>query len=216
LARKSDYQQQNFTRKILPPLSRDTDENVIVSSANNKLLEIYVLLFFLIIGFVATEQVWGAKIEVIARGEGFQITQNDILALQRYFETRNMFTTEAEYRKFALKLKLFSMEAKALKLDKSDAAGSDKADSIEQQERLYNLYVAKLQRDYPLADSVIESYYRANPEKFKNHPLDETLGEQIRRVIVKAKRPQLETKRLNLLRFKYHVQEYNPQTGKFE
>ena len=127
-----------------------------------------------------------------------------------------MFTTEAEYRKFALKLKLFAMEAKALRLNKSEAAGAGKTETIEQQERLYNLYVGRLLRDYPLADAVIESYYRANPEKFKDRPLDEILGEQIRKIVMEAKRPQLETNRLNLLRFKYHVQEYNTQTGKFE
>ena len=189
---------------------------MIALSLNKEWLKVFALILFVIAGLASARQVFSGEVKVVARGDGFQITQDDIIALQRYFETRNMFTTEAEYRRFALKLKLFSMEAKALRLNKPEAGSDAQVQTVEQQERLYNLYVGKLLRVYPLADDVIESYYRANPEKFKDRLLDEILSEQIRKVIMEAKRPWLETKRVNLLRFKYHVQEYNSQTGKLE
>jgi hypothetical protein len=152
----------------------------------------------------------------VAVGDGFVLTKTDVDELKAFTATRNFGSTEEEYRKAALKLKLFSMEAEALGLGSGERSqGQTLNDSVKVMYDLYGRYTDKLVDDYSVSAIAIKSYYLANPEKFRKpvavapesefYPLDEALKEKIRQKIATAKKPVLVEQAFERLKEKYHV-----------
>jgi hypothetical protein len=152
----------------------------------------------------------------VAAGDGFVVTVADVDELKAFTAAHDFGSTEAEYRKAALKLRLFSMEAEALGLGAGESAGGQTLqDTVEARYGLYQRYLEKLMDEYPLPDIAIKSYYLANPEKFRKpavaapesefYPLDAKLKEEIRKKIVTAKKPFLAEQAFERLKEKYHV-----------
>jgi hypothetical protein len=152
----------------------------------------------------------------VAIGDGFVVTKADVDELKAFTAAHNFGSTEEEYRKAALKLRLFSMEAEALGLGSGERSqGQTLNDSFKVMYDLYGRYVDKLVDDYPVSDIAIKSYYLANPEKFRKpvavapenefYPLDEALKEKIRKKIAAARKPVLVEQAFERLKEKYHV-----------
>ncbi len=152
----------------------------------------------------------------VAIGDGFVVTKADVDELKAFTAAHNFGSTEEEYRKAALKLRLFSMEAEALGLGSgARSQGQTLNDSVKVMYDLYGRYVDKLVSDYSVSDIAIKSYYLANPEKFRKpvavapesefYPLDEALKEKIRQKIAAARKPVLVEEAFERLKEKYHV-----------
>lgn len=144
----------------------------------------------------------------VAVGDGFVITQEDVDKLNAYAMSQNFGSTEEQHRQAVLRLKLFSMEARALGLTAKDAEGG--VETVPGMVALAEKYMDKLMGDYPLSEAAIKSYYLAHPEKFlrqtttipedKYFPLDEGIKEKIRLKILMAKRKPLRIRPLKTSR----------------
>ena len=140
--------------------------------------------------------------QAVAVGEGFQVTEQDVRELQEFTESQTPFKTEEiQYRKGALKLRLFAEEARAQGLDSKDAGEEDLL-TVERMVGLMRLYLAKVMAEYPLDDLVFESYYRAHPDEMEG-PLDDAVKQEIRRKIMEKKMPLLIAQHYELLKLKY-------------
>lgn len=158
----------------------------------------------------------------VAVGDGFEVTVGDVERLQEYFEARSIYSTDREYRRVALQYRLFSEEAKALGLVQGSEGTAEKEETVEGLIKLSNLYIAKILEDYPLNGVVIESYYRAHPDKFREghgssadlgfRPLDATLKKEIRQKILAAKKRRISDNAFERLKKKYHVRLCDPES----
>jgi hypothetical protein len=104
---------------------------------------------------------------IIASGDGFELTESDVNRFREYFDKTSIRTTPAEYRKGALKIKLFAHEAAALNLDKGWDPPAVDRNAIEYWMKLSEAYIKQVMESYPVSDLAIESYYRAFPERFE-------------------------------------------------
>lgn len=142
----------------------------------------------------------------IAKGDGFVLTQNEVNEYRNFVETKtNMSTVEKEYRRVALMIRLFAEESKAVGLDPKEPG-----DTFDSRSKLCNLYAEKVIKDYKPDDMVIESYYLANPDKFRMEsgdlkPLNDEVKKDIVQIVVKASIKKLHNKAVEQLKKKYHV-----------
>lgn len=170
------------------------------------------LTFMAVLQFVAFERL-SANQTPVATGDGFVITQEDVDKLNAYAMSQNFGSTEEQHRQAALRLKLFSMEARALGLTAKDAEG--KEETVPGMVVLAEKYLDNLIREYPLSEAAVKSYYLAHPEKFLRQtttmaedrflPLDENLKEKIRLKILMAKRKTIADQAVEDLKEKYRV-----------
>ncbi len=142
----------------------------------------------------------------IAIGDGFVLTQNEVNEYRNFVEKKtNMRTLEKEYRRFALMIRLFAEEAKAIGLGQKEIE-----DSFDNRSKLCNLYAEKVIKDYKPDDLVIESYYFAKHDKFKTEsgeskPLNDEVKKEIREIVVKEMPKKLHNRAVEQLKQKYHV-----------
>ncbi len=146
-----------------------------------------------------------ARGTVVAEGDGFKLTQAEVEEFQRFVERGPFKSSEKEYQRVALQVKLFVLEAKALGLDSDDGMSvASGEEPLPRQIELFNRYAKKLVSDYEVSDLAIESFYRAHPETMTG-PLDDALKEEIRNKILRAKAPHLLRETFKRLKEKYHV-----------
>ena len=116
----------------------------------------------------------------------------------------------------ALRMRLFAAEAEKMGLSKDAAPGKQEAMTVARMKALSDLYTAKLLDGYPLKDVVIESYYWAHPEKFREKnetkdgagnlkPMDAETKKVIRRIILSSKAIEIEKEAFERLMKNYHV-----------
>jgi len=108
-------------------------------------------------------------------------------------------------------------------MDPDKTQGDDNTPSFERLKRLFDLYINKVIADYPVREVVIESYYRAYPDKFREgekskragelKPLNPEVKKQIRRVIVNRKTKQIVEDAFVGLKKKYHVRVLDQESG---
>lgn len=152
----------------------------------------------------------------VAMGDGFVLTQGEVNEFREFVETKtNDRTIEEEYRRVALQIWLAAKEAKALGLDKEK---KETGDTLKNRFRLANLYGEKIINEYKPNDLVFESYYLANPDKFKTgsgdlKPLNDDVKKEIKEIIVKANKKKIHNKALEQLKQKYHVRLCNTEKG---
>lgn len=154
-----------------------------------------------------------AAATVVAEGDGFKLTKAEVDQFQRFVESGPFKSTQKEYKRVALQVKLFVLEAKALGLDAEDGMSVPSGEEpLPRQIDLFNRYARKLVTDYEVSEVALESYYRAHPETMKG-PLDEALKEEIRNKILRARGPHLLRAEFERLKEKYHVRVLVPEGG---
>jgi hypothetical protein len=158
----------------------------------------------------------------IAVADSFTLTQKDADEIRAYYDKGAFRTTEKEYRKVALRIRLFAEEAVALGLDKlsPDKKGDD---VFKERMRLAGVYSTKLMEEYPVNDLVIESYYYAHPERLKKSvgdteimPLNDVVKKDIRLIVLKAKAKTIQDADIERLKKKYHVRLCEGENGECE
>jgi hypothetical protein len=172
---------------------------------------------FLLLGLVAAWALSGRVIDgfcedkILAEGNGLVVRESEVGVLRERFSSRFQ-TTETEYCRALLRMKLFAKEAQATGLDK-DPAFQARLDQLILQE-LSNLYMTNRLDAYPLSDEAIESYYRSHPDEFGGRdnlkPLDDQLKKAIKDKIMGIKRAQIVNKEMDRLMEKYNVKLLDP------
>lgn len=143
----------------------------------------------------------------LAKGDGFVVTQNDVNEFRAFIEKGSQRTTEEEYKRFTIMLRLFAEEAKALGLDKDKPADIN---TFSGRGRLSEMYMGKLSDSYLVKDDVIESYYLAHPDMYKTDkgeikPIDAEIKKQIREKVIVVKKSSIQKAELERLKQKYHL-----------
>ena len=163
--------------------------------------------------FFMEKPVWSAD-AVVVKGEGFHITVQDVQDLRSFFADRSFYTTDQEYIKGAIRLRLFTQEAIAMKLVPEESEINLKSPSIEDQMHMSQIYMEKVLNEYPISSTVIESYYRSYPDKFRDErdaesdnirPLDILVSEEIVRHIRGVKKADISAEKMHELMKKYNV-----------
>jgi hypothetical protein len=159
----------------------------------------------------------------VAVGDGFRVTEKDVREVVAYFEKGTYRLPEKTYRKNAVMLNLFALEAMNLKLDEADGEEMVLDDSFESRFKLGSLYTQKLMDEYIIPDNVIESYYLAHPDlygKFNNEkqiyempPMSEDVRKQIREKVLTSKKMAIQDKGYEDLIKKYRVRFCDAEGG---
>lgn len=179
----------------------------------------HILFFVLVLLFLPGTRSLHAE-DLIATGENLKVTQEDADALAAFFKQRHFESSPEGYKEAAVKLKLFSKEAKALGLDK-DIEDLDKFEEgsigyMNELQKRYNFYILE---SHPVGEKTIESYYWAHPDYFfdnENHdkekfpepdllPLSPELKDKIREKVVFGQKEVLNHKAYEALKDKYKV-----------
>ncbi len=174
-----------------------------------------MMLVFSVVFWMSMGYCTASDGEVIAVGDGFELTQDDVTLLREYYEKTPVRTTEEGYKEAALKIKLFVREATVLELDKDVEVPSTGKRSAEFQLKLQALYIKYIMESYPVSDLAIESYYRSFQERFATDaepalgmtiaPMDADVKKKISAVIVDAQKIRILSETEDRLKVKYRV-----------
>lgn len=155
--------------------------------------------------------------DVLAVGDEFELTQKDVEAIKNFYEKTNIRTTDQEYQKTTLRVKLFAKESVVLGLDKEISILPDEKDSAIFLLKLQSAYIKHVLGSYPVSDVVIESYYRTFPYRFTTGPdakpvskdspvpINSEIKIKAREIIIDAIRKRIESEAEEKLKEKYHV-----------
>ncbi len=166
---------------------------------------------------------------VVATGDGIRVTRDDVQAMRAYFEQRTPFrTTDQEYARYTVQVRLFAEEAIRMKMDEGMEIDENNL-TVEDLLTLSQRYMKHVFDQYPVDERVLESYYRAFPEKFlkEDVPLSpaqaqkETLSpdqmvpyeearDRIRKIILSGKQKQIVSETFQKLSEKYRVRFQSP------
>jgi len=185
-----------------------------VTKAILKNLQIIMILSIFLIGnaFLTGSVLADEDTDVLVTGDSFVVKTDDIQLLRS--RMKSFFsTTENEYCKAMLKIKLFSMEAKEKKIDLEPEIAAELNQMIEQ--KLSGIYVNRLVKEYKLVPGTVYSYYLSHTDEFMDKDgnpmnLNDELRARIRAGIMKAKISEISNREMAKLKKKYHVNIVNP------
>ncbi len=188
---------------------------------------LFIIVMLALLGTLGVA--WAGRNSVVAKGDGFEVTVEDVMNFTEFTEKSGPFrTTPREYRDYMVKLTLFALEAESLGITLPESGSQFTERTIENLLSFRALYIKKLLEEAPLYDRVIRSYYAAFPENFlvkskddgRMHlqprdkglgedvellPLSDELKEDIRGRIRKAMAQREERQAYNRLFKKYNV-----------
>ncbi len=154
----------------------------------------------------AEEEKPAAKPEIIAIGDNIVITKNEVNEFKEFVEKGTQRTTEKEYVKYTIMLRLFAEEAKFLGLDKEK---SEDISTLSGRMKLSEMNMARIADSYVIKDEVLESYYLAHPDLYKTEsgvkPMDDSIKKEIREKVLIAKKNSIRDSELERLKQKYHL-----------
>ena len=163
-----------------------------------------------------------AQNQVKVKGDGFEIGEKYIEALANFYASGFSFTTTSEqYLSMAARIKLFSHEAKAINLEPQEinfeAMNINIDDPVKKEVSkdfaFAEAFLSHVVANYEIDNKIIESFYRSNPDKFREGPwkgadvipLDSDLKESLRRELLKQSRNRIANETYNSLKGKYEV-----------
>jgi len=186
-----------------------------------KSLLILLAIVFSMVAVIGNQSMsMAAEDVVIAVGKGFKLTQGDVDKVRAYYDKTAIRTTDDEYVEGAFKIKIVAHEAMARQLDKELNIPPAELDKVESWLKLSELCYKQILEEYPVSDLVIESYYRAFPERFIEEggsvdpvqkPLDAETRKKIRNIIVSASNDAVLSETIENLKKKYDVQFFKKQ-----
>jgi len=194
---------------------------------HHKLMYVFILMVMPIIVLFTSDVVgMSSDVEVLAVGDGFELTQNDVEAIKIFYEKTHIRTTDKEYQKTTLRIKLFAKEATALGLNQEIDVPPEGKDSTVYLLKLQSVYTKHVLESYPVSDVVIESYYRTFPYRFRTGPdekpvskespvpMNSEIKKMAREFVVEAIKKRIESEAEEKLKEKYHVKLTGLQGGK--
>jgi hypothetical protein len=154
-----------------------------------------------------------ADSKIVAAGDGFVLTQESVDAYAAFFESQKKGWPQNRVVDLALKYELLSREYRNNTDAQVFAGGSE---DVALQIAGGNKYIQQILSDWVVPHAVIESFYRANPEKYGTgrtepdgriivKPLDETLTDEIRFMIIESKKEIIIKEFVDSLIRKYNI-----------
>lgn len=183
----------------------------------------YTILVVMIWIFLTVAVSGAEEATVLARGDGFIVTTEDIDAQKSYFKERGFESNGKEHLNVAIKMRVFALEAKKLGLIAYDfeARGPSAKEMVDRYNKAANIYMEHVMANFPISDAAVETYYLAYPGKFLKkrdqqdkiefvtpddvYPLDEKLKKEIRDHLVQFRRPEIMENEFIRLKKAYHV-----------
>jgi len=168
-----------------------------------KYFQMILILSLFLVGGVYADQ----NSKVLATGDSFVVKTDDINLLRT--RMKSFFqTTEKEYCRTMIKIKLFSMEAKEKKIDMEPDIAAELNQMVEH--KLFGIYLDRLAEEYTLLPGTVYSYYLSHTDDFKDKDgnpmnLDDDLRKKIRAQIMKTKKSEIANKEMEKLMKKYNV-----------
>lgn len=185
---------------------------------NLKLIRSFTYCFILLTGILGSVPAFAA---ILARGDGFVVDSGDVEAQKDFYSEKGFESTDAEHLNAVIKSRLFAIEAKNSGLISSlpESTGPYKNETVQEYNRIFQLYYQHIMETYPVSDEAVLSYYLSYPEKFlqnKESPkdnikkedlwvLDGNIKSWIRNQIVLSKKPVIMEDEFKRLKAKYHV-----------
>lgn len=154
---------------------------------------------------------------IVAKGDQFVLTEDQMHAYGKFFSESNMKLTSEQLFELALRYEMLSREyrighKRGASQENTGESGKDIAENI----REGNLYIVDVMKNWKVPDSVIQAYYRSYPEKFsegqseggliKVKPLDDKIKDEIQFMIAQSKKQDIVRQTVDALIGKYHVQ----------
>ena len=184
-----------------------------LGQVEDKILFLIAVVMIIIVGAVGSgESGENPKGNVVAEGDGFVMTQENVDTFNVYFESQNQKRPRKELIHIALKYELLSREY--IKNHDSQLA-TPGSESVALKVSQANKYIQKVLDDWEIPGVVIESFYRANPEKFKSGtasdgkiivmPIDDALREDIRFMIIESKKELIVKELVDKLIIQYRI-----------
>ena len=172
--------------------------------------KIFLFLIPLFIICAAVSEAASDQNPPLAVGDGIVVTKDDVGKLRVFMEKRKFTSTNEQFLKVSIRIALFAAEAQKLGLDDGNGQSRESDDDIGRKVWLSELYIRKLQKDYPVSDLVVESYYYAHPQYFglkkgENKPISAEQRAKIKGVVLAAKRSEIAATAYSALKEKYHI-----------
>ncbi len=167
------------------------------------------------------EQPAKGSAEIMVRGsDGFVVLREEMDSLQELL-SQVFRTTESEYCRAVMRMKLFTREARAQGLEQKPEQAAEPKSEMQVLHELSNIYVKQLLDAYKLRPHAVESYYLSHTQEFLDQAgelmlLDDNLRTVIRDRLMKLKRAELVNQELERLMQKYDVEIINPVCHKKE
>ncbi len=157
---------------------------------------------------------------IVAAGEDFVFTQKDLDAYGAFFASQKSTMSREEIARTALKFELLCREYRKNSKGQSGVESmGENSEGVAAKIRDGIKYTPKVLDDFKISNVVIESYYRSNPEKFSSgeapdgtitvKPLDDELKNEIRFIIIEAKKDAIVKEFIDSLISKYHIKIFN-------
>jgi len=180
-------------------------------------VQLVAALFFLWMVVAGPGDGWAASEEnIVASGDDFVMTLKTVDAYNAFFVSQKLRWSREEVIKTALKYELLSREYRK-KQDSAAIVADRAADSDKVEARMLDgkKYIQGLLESWVVSDTVIESYYRSNPEKYiagkapdgkiTTRPLDDAQKDEIRFKIIEGKKEVIVKEFVDSLISKYHI-----------
>ena len=171
---------------------------------------------FTVLAVLLSGAAWASSQEKpLATGNNFVVMPAEVGEIREQYKKNKIEMSEEQGLKLILKMRLFAAEAERTGLAKDWRKGRPERMTLVRMKELSDLYSRKLMDDYPLKDVVIESYYWAHPEEFRDtkasksgaelKPLNDEQRKMIREKVLSGKLPGLEKEAVARLMESYHV-----------
>ena len=179
---------------------------------------------FTVLTVLLSGAAWAASQEKqLATGNGFVVMPAEVGEIREQYKKNRIEMSEEQGLKLVLKMRLFAAEAVRTGLTKDGRTGRPERMSMVRMKELSDLYARKLMDECPLKDVVIESYYWAHPEEFRDtnasksgaelKPLNDETRKVIRAKVLSGKLPDLEKEAVARLMESYHVKISDEKKG---
>ncbi len=162
--------------------------NKVENSKSDFMLKIFsnvafCLLLFLLIWQTAALSAWASQEaedkELVASAQDLELTRDEVREIRSFLEENTPFrTSQEEYIKYALQMKLFAREA----LQQGLAGEEWSEHEPRNPKELYifsDVYLEHILEQQKLDEAVIESYYHAFPERFLKDEDDPEVQERL-------------------------------------
>ena len=166
------------------------------------------ILLAVVVIVVTSLSAFGAPKKIVAHGDGFVVTREQVKAMQAAFANGGFRPTSKGLLEGTVKMVLFAEEARRESFTcPSAAAASGFAQTIE----LSNCYLRTRLGELDIGDKAVESYYRAYWRRFSDkktgelHIFDAALQERIKRRILTAKKENFGSQEFKRLCKEYNV-----------
>jgi len=174
-----------------------------------------ILLFGVLGIFLSGAALASNHEQPVATGDGFVITAAEVEEVCKpYMDNRAKITGE-QCLNLTLRRRLFAAEAERLRLAPDAKSGKPERMSAARMKELSDLYSRKIVEDFPVKDVVIETYYWAHPDQFREKddskkavdlkPLNDETRKTIKQIVLSTKGLSIKKEAFMRLMESYHV-----------